>query len=177
MSASGCGRLGVPRRQDHADQAVIQLVLHSDEGRGDLHQRPLIGAQRTGHDLAQPLGLRLHARAQLTETEHTERVADLAQQLHLRGELLRLAGTAAHEDIEHVLDLAEILADRGGDRLHELHGGRREILTLLLDAFIDRQQLRQAERAAHRAHAPAGGLGAADVVEEIVEQLHRRACA
>ena len=46
----------------------------------------------------------LHARAQLAEAEHAERVADLAQQLDLRRELLDLAAAAAHEHVEHVLD-------------------------------------------------------------------------
>src|SRR5262249_18972415 len=131
-------------------------------------------AAGSGPGFAQPIGLGLHAGTQIPETQHPEGVADLAQQLYLGGELLRLTGTAAHEDIEHVLDLAEVLADRRGDRLHEFHGGGGETLTLLLDALIDGEQLGQSDRGAHRAYPAARGLGAPDVVKEVVEQLHGR---
>jgi len=49
------------------------------------------------------------------------------------------------------LTLPEILADGRGHRLHELHARRRQVLALLLDALVDRQQLGETERGAHRA--------------------------
>ena len=50
------GVLGRPRelrvlRQDHADQAVVELVLDADQGGGDLDQRRLIGLERALDDL------------------------------------------------------------------------------------------------------------------------------
>src|SRR5204863_265781 len=65
------------------------------------------------------------------------------------------------------------LADLGHHRLHELDARRRQVLALLLDALIDRQQLPEAERGAHRAHARAGALGATHVIEQVIEQLDR----
>ncbi len=161
-------------RQDHADQLAVELVLDTDQGRGDLDQRGFIGLERAVDDLLQPLGLALHVGAQLAEAEHPEGIADLAQHLDLRAELLRLAGAAAHENVEDVLDLAEILADRRGHRPHELDARRRQVLALLLDALVDRQQLGETERGAHRAHPCACGLGTPDVIQQIIEQLDRR---
>src|SRR6185312_2606322 len=138
------------------------------------HQSGLVGLQAARNNLLQLLGLRLHRGAQGSEAEHAERVADLAQQVHLRPQLLRLARAAAHEDIEDILDLREVLADRRRNGLHELDARRREALALLLDALIDRQQLRQTEGCAHRGHAGAVGFRATDVIEEVVQQLDGR---
>ena len=157
--------------QDQADQAIVQLVLDADQRGGDLDQQRLARLEGAGDDLLQALGLRLHARAQVAQTQHPEGVADLAQQLDLGAELLRLGGAAAHEDIEDVLHLGEVLADGRGDRLHELHARRRQVLPLLLDALIDGQQLRQPERGAHRRDARPRGLRATDVIEQVVQQL------
>ena len=92
---------------DQADELVVEAVLDPDEGRGDLDQRGFVGARASPATIfsrrsVSPCTLA----AQLAQAQHAQRVADLAQQLHLRGELLRLAGAAAHEDVEHVLDLA-----------------------------------------------------------------------
>src|SRR5690606_28999614 len=106
--------------QDHSDEPVVEAILHADERGGHFHQRGLVGGNLTRDDLPEPFGFRLHVGAQLTEAEHAERVSDLPQQLHLRSELLRLAAASAHEDIEDILDLAEILADCSRHRLHEL---------------------------------------------------------
>ena len=70
-------------------------------------------------------------------------------------------------------DLGEVLADRGRHRLHEFDGGRGKTFALLLDALIHRQELREAERGAHRDRARSRGFGAADVIEKIIEKLER----
>ncbi len=161
-------------RHDHADEAIIEAVFHADERGGDFNERGFVRLQLAGDDLLQPLRLAHHAGAQLAETEHAERVADLPEHLDLRAELLRLARATAHEDIEDVFDLAEILADRGGHGLHQLDAGRGEVLALLLHRLIDRQQLGQAERRAHGADARARRFGPTDVIKKVVQQLDRR---
>src|SRR6185312_8135332 len=154
--------------------AVIEPVLDTDQRGRDLDQRRLVGLQAPRDDLLELLGLRLDGAAQLAEAEHTEGVADLAQQLHLRAELLRLARPAAYEDVEDILHLGEILADRRRDGLHELDARRREALALLLDALIDRQQLREAERGSYGRDTHAAAFRAAHVIEKVVQQLDRR---
>ena len=98
---------------------------------------------------------------------------DLAKHADLR---LELGGwpAATYEDIEYVFDLAEVFADGRGDRAHQLHRGRGEILALLLDRVVDVQQLIEPERGAHRRdlRTIAGGTGG--VIEKVVEQLDRR---
>ena len=119
---------------------------------------------------------RLHAGAQLAEAQHAERVADLAQQLDLRGRA-PAAGPAPRRTKMSRTSLTLERSSRiaAATVCMSLTLGRGEVLALLLDALIHRQQLREAERGAHRGDARAGGLGAADVIEQVVEQLDRRA--
>ncbi len=161
-------------RPDQPDEAVVELVLQSDQRCRDLNESRFVGAQRAGNDLLQPVGFALDIAAQLAQTQHAQRVADLAQQIDLGGQLLRLTRPAAHEDVQDVLDLGQVLANGYCHGLHELHARRRQILALLLDALIDRQQLRQSERGAHRGNARTGGLRPPDVVKKVVQQLDGR---
>ncbi len=160
-------------RADQADETGVELVLDSDQRRGDLDQGGIVCLQCTGNDFVEPLGLGLYVGAQVTQAQHTEGVPDLAQHFDLRRELLRLPRSTAHEDIEHVLHLGEVFADRRGDRLHELHARCGQVLALLLDALIDRQQLGQAEGGTDGRHARTGRFRPAHVVQKIVQQLHR----
>ncbi len=160
-------------RQDHADETVIETVLDTDEGRRDLHERRLVRFQRAGDDFLQALGFLLHVGAQLSQTQHAEGIADLAQHIHLRRELFGLPRSAADEDIEDVLDLGQILADGCGDRLHELHARCGQVLALLLDALVDGQQLGQSERGADGHDSRPRRFGTPDVIEKVIEQLDR----
>ncbi len=58
--------------------------------------------------------------------------------------------------------------------MHELDRGGREILALLLDGIVDRQQFIEAEGGAHGRHAGPRGRRTRDVVQQVVEQLDRR---
>ena len=51
---------------------------------------------------------------------------------------------------------------------------RRQTFARLLDVIVDRQQLGQAERRAHRRDARPGAARTRHVVQKIVEQLERR---
>ena len=89
-------------------------------------------------------------------------------------QLFGLPATTAHENIEHVFDPGQILANRRGHRVHQLDGRRREVFAFLLDGFVHRQQFGEAERGAHRRDAWPGRSGAGDVIEQIVQQLDWR---
>ena len=148
--------VGAGARQDLAHQIIVELVLDLDQRRGDVDQRRLGRLFLRGDQLASSLrDLGLHARALLTQAQHAQRVADLAQQFDLRRQLFGRRAAAAHEDVQHVLDLGQVLADRRGHRLHQLDGRRRQVLALLLDALVDRQQFVETERCAHRGDAAA----------------------
>ena len=114
-----------------------------------------------------------HLLAQLTESEDTQRVADLAQHADLRFELGRLA-SAADKDIQYVFDLAEIFPDGRRHGAHELHRRGREIFAFLLDRIVDVEQLVQPERGAHRRHLRAVAGRTCGVIQQVVEQLDRR---
>ena len=107
------------------------------------------------------------------ETQHAQRVRDLAKHADLRLELGGLA-PATYEDIEYVFDLAQVFADGRGDRAHQLHRGRGKILALLLDRVVDVQQFIEPERGAHRRDLRTIAGGAGGVIKKIVEQLDRR---
>ena len=151
------------------------MVLDLDQARRHLHQRRLAAGLGAGDDAprASPVAS-CTRRAQLAQAQHAERVADLLQQRDLRHELLGLAAAAAHVDIQHILDLRQILADRRGHGVHQLDRGRGQILALLLDRLVHRQQLVQPERGAHRRDARAAAAGARDVIEQVVQQFDRR---
>ena len=92
-------------------------------------------------------------------------------------EFIAAAAAAPHENIEHILDLGQVLLDRGGDRAHQFHAGRRQALALVFDRIVDRQQLGELERGAHGGDAAAGGRCAGDVVQQVVQQIDRRILA
>ena len=168
------GRLLDAARHDQAQQAAVEPVFDVDQRRGDIDEHGIGCRGAFRDDVLEPGKFLLDVAAQLAEAEHAERVADLAQQLDLRAELCRLATATAYENIQRVLDLAEILADRRGNRLHQLDAGRRQRIALFLDRLIDRQQLVEAERAPHRRDPRALTVRARDVIQEIVQQLDRR---
>ena len=161
-------------RQDHAHQLVVELVLDADERGRDLNQECVIGRKFAGNDLIQAPGLAHDVGAQLAQPQNAQRVCDLAQQRRLRAELPRLPGATTHKDVEDVFDLGEVLANSGRHRLHELDGGGGEILALLLDVLVHRQKLGETKRGAHRDRSRTRGLGAAHVIEKIIEKLDRR---
>ena len=166
-------RRGRARRHDEAHERVVEAVLDADQRRRDRDQRVLLGGRAARDDVGEPRQLALHLFAHGSEPEHRERVADLLEEIHLRRELLRRAALARVE-VERVLDATEILLDGGRDRAHEAHrrGGQR--LALLLDGFVDRQELAQAEGASDRIDALAAGRRARHVKKQVVQQFDRR---
>ena len=160
-------------RNDEPDEVAIEPVFDVDERGGDVHQRRVVrGGLARSHGL-ESIGFLDDELAQLAETQHAECVGDLAKHADLRLELGGLT-PATDENIEYVFDLAEVLADGRGDRAHELHGRRGQILAFLLDGVVDVKQFIEPERRAHRRdlRTIAGGTGG--VIEQIVEQLDRR---
>ena len=112
-------------RQDQPHELRVEAVLDLDQGSGDAEQRRVVGRRPAVDDRAQRLDLALHAVAQGPQAQHAERVADLAQHLELRDEVLDLVGALADEDIQHVLDAGQVFANRRGNRPHQAHRGCR----------------------------------------------------
>ena len=166
------GRCGVA--DDQPQQLAVESVLDLDQRGGDPEQRAIIRCRTMLDDRLQRLDLALHAVPQLAETEHAERVADLVQHLELRRELLHLGAALAHEDIQHVLDAREVLADRGGDGLHQPDARRGQRVLVFAGTRVRRQDVRQPERAAHGLDPRPAGGGARDVEQQVVQQLERR---
>ena len=121
------------------------------------------------NDLRQRLDFILHALAQLSQTQHAERVADLFQQIELRQQLRALAAAAAHEDIEDILDLGQVLLDRRRDRAHQFDAGRREAFALLFNGVIHREKFGEFERSTHGGNPSAAGGCPRDVVQQVVQ--------
>ena len=67
---------------------LVEAVFDVDQRRGDVQQRALARGRPRVHHGLQVARLALHLVAQFAEAEHAERVADLAQQLQLRLELV-----------------------------------------------------------------------------------------
>src|SRR6185312_2907496 len=125
--------LGRAPGADQSHELTVEAIFHGNQRGGDLHQAALVSFQGPLDDSLEAFGLLLHMATQLAQAEHTQRIADLAEHLDPRGQLLGLPGAASDEDVQNILDLGEILADRSRDRLHELHARSGEILALLLD--------------------------------------------
>ena len=160
-------------RHDEAHEGVVEAVLDAYQRRRDADQRVLLGRRAARDDVGQARQLALDLLAHGAEAQHRERVADLLEQVHLRGELLGRAALARVE-VERVLDAAEVLLDRGSHRAHEPHRRSRKRFTLLLDGLVERQQLAEPERNAHRVDAFAAVGRARDVEQEVVQELDRR---
>ena len=136
-------------RHDEAHERVVEAVLDAYQRRRDADQRVLLGRRAARDDVGQARQLALDLLAHGAEAQHRERVADLLEQVDLRGELLGRAALARVE-VERVLDAAEVLLDRGSHRAHEPHRRRRQRFTLLLD----RTRRAAAARRAGKKRAP-----------------------
>ena len=168
------GLCGGRRGQNQAHQLIVETVFDRQQDPRHLDQR-LLGRDLAVADDAGQLGnLFLNPLAQLAEPQHSERVADFLQQLELRREFVAAPAAAAHEYIEDILDLGQILLDRGGHRAHQLHAGRGQAFSLMLDRVVDGQQFGELERRPHRGDTAPGGRRAGDVVQQVVEQVDRR---
>ena len=163
--------------QDQAHQLIVEAVLDRQQHAGHLDER-LLGRGFAHREHFRQIGdLLLHPLAQCAQAEHPQGVADLLQQIELRRELIDATAAAAHENVEHVLHLGQILLDGACDRVHQFDAGRGQAFALVLDGIVDGQQLRQPERGAHRADAAALGGGARHVIQQIVEQIDGRVLA
>jgi citrate lyase beta subunit len=155
---------------------IIELVLDADERRGDLNQQRLVGLELAGDDLLQALGLALHAGAQLAQAEHAQGVADLAQQLDLRASSCgwpaprrtKMSSTSLTLERSSRMAAATVCMSftLGAERF-----SRSCSMLSSTGSSSDR-----AERGAHRGDPRAGGLGAADVIQQVVEELDGGDC-
>ena len=163
------------RLLDHQPhQALVEPVLDAQQRGGDRQQFFLRLGAIAIEQAVQAAGLGLHLVAHVAEPQHAERVADLGEQLQLGIEALgrHLAGT--RKQVERVLDLAEILADRTGHGAHQLHARSAEAVARLGQVVLVRQQVAKAERAADGVDAAAAGGRARHVEQQAVQQLNRR---
>ena len=131
----------------------------------------IVGGAASLHDGFQTIDFAVDIAAQLTQSEHTERVADLLQEFQLRYQFGRLVHAGADENIQYVLDPRQVLLDRRRDRLHQLDAGRRECLPGLLYLLVARQQLGKVERGADFADALAGRAGPCHVIQQVVQEI------
>ncbi len=132
-------------RQYQPDQLIVETILHRQQHTRYFDESGIGRRVAVFDDIGELRDFLLHALPQFTESEHAQRVADLFQQFELRNQLVAAAAAAPHENIQDVLDLRQILFDRGRDRAHQFDAGSRQTLPLLLDGIIDGQQLGQLE--------------------------------
>jgi hypothetical protein len=154
---------------------VVEVILDLDQRGGDLDQRRFAGAPSWRR--CSPGARSRPARAPRSSPRpSTPSVSPILRSISsCEPSSSTCAAAAAHEDVEHILDLGQVLADRRGHGLHQLHRGRRQASRApARSPVIDRQQLAEAERGAHRRHARPAAAGARDVIEKVVQQLDRR---
>ena len=154
---------------DRRGERPVVAVGGRIEAESSFHSLPtvvLTTRARAGLEV-QFLATRLHGLAQVPEAEHPERVADLLQQLDLRGKFLDTLHPGTHEDVQHVLHPPEVLADRLGDRLHELDARCREALARLLHLCIARHQAGEVEGRTDGGHTGAAGAGPGQALQDL----------
>ena len=155
-------------------EPLLEAGLDLQQRARHVHERLRVGLAIRLAQRLQALDLLLHQLARGAEAEHRQRVRDTPQHLgHVRERLL--AGLArAADQVERVLDLAEVLADGGRDGLEELAVVARQRLARGLQLLLVRQQLAEAEGLLDGAHQRAARARARHVVEQVLEELHRR---
>ena len=155
---------------------VVEAVLDADQRRGDLDQHRLVGLDSCRDDLAEALGLAPapwraarpgRARRACRRSCAASRPAEASSCGWPAPRRTKMSSTS--------LTLARSSRIAAATVCMSLTAGRGQVLALLLDALVHRQQLRQAERGAHRGDArPPVDSRAADVIEEVVQQLDGR---
>ena len=161
--AFGCGT---------ASQAG-QCRLDKQQVTGKRHQ-VLVGhcfARRL--DRMQFLAAALEAGAQVTTPDHAKGIADTLYRLRQTGQTRQLAAVAAHEKVQLVLHVTEILRQGITDRLEQLsirpaEGTGRDTLLHLL-----REIVRQVRRLFHREYRRIPGRRAGNVIQHVLQQIDR----
>ena len=154
-----------------AKQLLFESILDSQQCRSDIENDLFVGDAATFHDAPEATDFPVDVAAQLPEPEYPQRVTDLFQQLELRHEFGRLVHARADEDVEDVLDAAQVLANRRADSPHESCARRRQRFAGIFDLLVARQQFGQVERGADLADAFPGSARAGDVIKQVVDQV------
>ena len=114
---------------------------------------------------------------ELRQAQHREGVTHLLDELVQRRELAGVRLAHAHEDVEGVLDAADVLADGAGHGAHEVDVGPGQAVARLRTSALLRQQLAELEGFLDGEDALAGGVGAADVIQQVVDEVLGRVLA
>ncbi len=117
---------------------LIKTILYTQQRRRDINNGLFAGSTALGDQGLEPTDFRFDVTAQLTETQHPERVADLLEQIELRHEFRWFFHAGANVNVEHVFDTRKIFLDRRGNRLHELYTWRGQTFPGVLDLLIAR---------------------------------------
>ncbi len=166
------GRIRVVRRP-RSDELLIQHVLDIEQRHRDALEHRGVFDRIGGHDFRKRLSPGPNDLARGLETEHAERVGDLPQHFELGLKLGDTVHAGPYEDIQHVLDLTEILLDGFGNCPHEVCAGAGQILTRLLDLFGVWYRILDVESLLQIRQALVVGRGAGDVVQQRIHELDR----
>ncbi len=169
-------RIGVRRfGQDQPHELRVETVFDGNQRRCDAEQRRVVRRDAALDDRLQRIEFAFDARAQRSQPEHAERVADLAQHLELRLQVIHVRGALADEDVEDILDACQVLADGSGNGAHQSHARCRQRFGCVgRDGIGGGHHVVQTERLAHRGNALAGLRALRDVIQQVIQHLGRR---
>ena len=119
------------------------------------------------------IGTLFQTRPQIAATDHAERIADALDRCRQTGDPRELATVTAHEQIEPILHIAQVLGQRLTDRRKHLAIRPADLIDGIRRLFIGKA-VGDFRRLAHRDHRRIGRTRPGDVVEKVLEQLDRK---
>ena len=101
---------------DHAGQGGFDI----EQRPGDVHQGGIAGVVHASGQVGDGFVLLQHHLARLTEAQHRQGIGDLLERCQQAPQAGGLLAIAAHEQVQAVLDLHQLFAQRGHHRTHGL---------------------------------------------------------
>ena len=170
---AGCARHPGRVGQDQPHELRVEAVLDLDQRRGDAEQRRVVRRLAPLDDAPSAMSISPCTRSRSAPRPSTPSVSLILRSISSCGTSSSTCVRArAHEDVEHVLDAGQVLADRRRDRLHQPHARRRQRLARLRRLGRPPPAPRRAGTSGARraTRGPCDGR-ARDVEEQVVQQL------
>ncbi|OHE85264.1 MAG: hypothetical protein A2190_02835 [Lysobacterales bacterium RIFOXYA1_FULL_69_10] len=105
--------------QAQSRDLLVQGRIDVEQCTGDVQQRGLVGGALAGDDLVHRVALLQHHAARYAQAHHAERVADAAQRIDLRAQLVDVGLAGAQVQVQRILDPQQVFLDRRRNRVQK----------------------------------------------------------
>ncbi len=146
---------------------LVQRRVDVEQRTGDVQQRGLVGRAVAGDDRVHRVALLQHHAAGHAQAHHAERIADPAEGLNLRTQVLDPGLAGAQVQVQDILDPQQVFLDRRRDRVQQRAVASAQAAAGVLDLGLAGQLRVQLEGVAQPVQCRMAAVAVGDVVEQL----------